>query len=63
MKRSPDIVLATGRTVSHRIVSERHFPFSTVQEAFLIEDPNGELTETEWSEYCATSRNGVSGGR
>jgi hypothetical protein len=41
------VLLSSGRTVAHELMS------NGAQYAYIIGSPTGEMTESEWSEYCS----------
>ena len=48
----PDVVLANGRTVTHRLLEE-HTSYAGI-EAYMKDD--GQMSAAEWQEYCEFRR-------
>jgi hypothetical protein len=44
--KKADVTLSTGRVVSHRRRT------SGAWDAYIADDPESELTDREWTEYC-----------
>lgn len=45
-----DLVLSTGRTITHRRLA------NGAQEALVVGTANGAMTDAEWAEYVARTR-------
>ena len=55
MQNKPNVTLSTGRVIGHRPYLSAGVP-NGATEAYVVGDDNANMTNEEWTEYCAILR-------